>query len=131
MGFEKLDEMLEIAQYTHRAPRKQLEAMCWAYWEFASNNKELFQVMLRVELTSSFSTYLVQEFPLRRLKPVIEQLLVSKKKGPLASQERYFQFFSLIQAFMPGSMYESVGKNEEKHTRSILKEKISGMIKSI
>jgi len=52
-GFLILAKDLEEAKSKHRLPAKQLEAMWFAYWNFAFANKELYQVMFGVQTSCS------------------------------------------------------------------------------
>src|SRR6202000_1158661 len=52
-GFLILAKDLEEAKSKHRLPGKQLEAMWFAYWNFAFANKELYQVMFGVQTSCS------------------------------------------------------------------------------
>src|SRR6187402_3072496 len=49
-GYLLLAADLEEAKNKHRLPAKQLEAMWLAYWNFAFAQKELYQLMLGVEM---------------------------------------------------------------------------------
>src|ERR1700710_2239218 len=52
-GFLILSKNLQEAKSRHRLPAKQLEAMWFAYWNFAFANKELYQVMFGVQTSCS------------------------------------------------------------------------------
>src|ERR1700710_2678013 len=52
-GFLILSKDLQEAKSKHRLPGKQLEAMWFAYWNFAFANKELYQVMFGVQTNCS------------------------------------------------------------------------------
>src|SRR5580698_4528585 len=49
-GFLTLNEHLKAAKAKHRLPAKQLEAMWFAYWNFAFEEKEYYQLMFGVEV---------------------------------------------------------------------------------
>src|ERR1700761_7614025 len=52
-GYLLLSKDLEEARDKHRLPAKQLEAMWFAYWNFAFANKELYQAMFGLQTSCS------------------------------------------------------------------------------
>src|SRR6195952_2170088 len=60
-GFLILSKNLQEAKSRHRLPAKQLEAMWFAYWNFAFANKELYQGMFGV--TTNCSCEMINKLP--------------------------------------------------------------------
>src|ERR1700743_151723 len=52
-GYLILSKDLQEAKSKHRLPAKQLEAMWFAYWNYAFANKELYQVMFGLQTNCS------------------------------------------------------------------------------
>src|ERR1700710_811608 len=44
-GFKILGDKLAAAKQLHKHPKDQLEAIAYAYWDFAFTNKEYYQLM--------------------------------------------------------------------------------------
>ena len=59
-GFRILNERLEKAKSQFKEPARQLEAMAYAYWHFAFDNQEYYQLMYGLGMPSC---EMVQEIP--------------------------------------------------------------------
>ena len=51
-GFYQLNEDLMAAVQQHRNAERQIEAIAYAYWDFAFNNKEYYQIMYGLGMPS-------------------------------------------------------------------------------
>ncbi|HEX2609255.1 MAG TPA: TetR/AcrR family transcriptional regulator [Flavisolibacter sp.] len=51
-GFQKLNEVLTHAIQSHSDPEEQIEAVAYAYWQFAFTHKEYYQLMYGLGMQS-------------------------------------------------------------------------------
>ena len=128
-GFLSLAKAIKVARDSHQNPGEQIEAMWMAYWNFAFESKELYQLMFGV----SMSCYPWQkspesEVPANLIVEVIRQLLEDK-----ASDEeiclKYYTFWSIVHGLVSINLVNR-GQSDEVN-RKVLKGAIDGIIASI
>lgn len=98
-GFTKLAEKMQAAKAKHRLPAKQLEAMWMAYWNFAFEEKEFYQLMLGVEMSCCVSKQIGLQNaakPSALISKVIGELM--KDKNPTEDEicKWYYTFWSVV-----------------------------------
>lgn len=98
-GFSLLAQRMEAAKAKHRLPGKQLEAMWMAYWNFAFEEKEYYQLMLGVEMSCCVSQQTTSpeiRKPADMIGEVIEVLM--KHKNPTEDEicKWYYTFWSVV-----------------------------------
>lgn len=129
-GYICLDQELVKVQEKYRDPVEQLEEMWMAFWRFAFENKELYQVMFGVEISCCRKNILEIEAPRNRFISVIEKVMKNNDPSVERVRQKYFTFFSVIHGLISvnfvGNGLLSSTLNDE-----ILKDAISGIIKSI
>ncbi|WP_026969395.1 TetR/AcrR family transcriptional regulator [Algoriphagus terrigena] len=129
MGFEALDKVLEKEQAKHAEPEKQLYDMWLAYWDFALNNREIYQVMFGVEMTCCIAMVGEAQLPSKRFCPVIDQLMSGYEHTMEDCKQKYFTFFSVIHGLVSINI---VGDGlSTKMNNQILNDAIGGIIKAI
>jgi AcrR family transcriptional regulator len=131
-GFLLLARDLEEAKSKHRLPAKQLEAMWFAYWNFAFANKELYQVMFGVQ--TSCSCELVNslpeaEMPYDIFSRVIGELMQIEDTEGDDVCTKYYTFWSVVHGLISINIL-SRGSSDEINLL-VLKNAISGIIKTI
>jgi AcrR family transcriptional regulator len=131
-GFLLLARDLEEAKSKHRLPAKQLEAMWFAYWNFAFANKELYQVMFGVQ--TSCSCELVNslpeaEMPYDIFSRVIGELMNIEDTESENVCTKYYTFWSVVHGLISINIL-SRGSSDEINLL-VLKNAISGIIKTI
>jgi AcrR family transcriptional regulator len=131
-GFLLLARDLEEAKSKHRLPAKQLEAMWFAYWNFAFANKELYQVMFGVQ--TSCSCELVNslpeaEMPYDIFSRVIGELMNIEDTEGDDVCTKYYTFWSVVHGLISINIL-SRGSSDEINLL-VLKNAISGIIKTI
>lgn len=131
-GYLILSKDMEVAKDNYRLPEEQLEAMWLAYWNFAFENKELYQVMFGVqmncccELVKSMPeaqrpTTLVSEaiMKLMNIKDINDEMICTK----------YYTFWSVVHGLVSINLL-SRGFSDEVN-RQVLKDTIGGIIRSM
>lgn len=131
-GFLILANDLREAKGKHRLPAKQLEAMWFAYWNFAFANKELYQVMFGVQTNCScelVNNLLESETPYTLFSEVIGELMqISDMESDLICTQ-YYTFWSVVHGLISINIL-SRGSSDEIN-RLVLRNAITGIIKTI
>jgi AcrR family transcriptional regulator len=131
-GFLILSKDLKEAKGKHRLPAKQLEAMWLAYWNFAFENKELYQVMFGVTTSCScamVNTLTESELPWEQFSEVIGELMHVEDLDSDVICTKYYTFWSVVHGLISINIL-SRGSSDEIN-RQVLKDAIGGIIRSI
>ena len=131
-GFLILSKDLQEAKSKHRLPAKQLEAMWFAYWNFAFANKELYQVMFGVQTNCCcelVNTLPEAEAPYTLFSQIIGELMHIEDINSNEICTKYYTFWSVVHGLISINIL-SRGSSDEINLL-ILKNAISGIIKTI
>lgn len=131
-GYLMLSKDLQEAKSKHRLPAKQLEAMWFAYWNYAFANKELYQVMFGLQ--TSCSCELVNSLPEAETPYDLFSQLIGELMGieDLDSDEictKYYTFWSVVHGLISINIL-SRGSSDEINLL-VLKNAITGIIRTI
>jgi AcrR family transcriptional regulator len=130
-GFLNLADHLRQAKSKHRLPAKQLEAMWFAYWNFAFEEKEYYQLMFGVEVNCCEINKNLPEadLPYDIFEEVIQQLINNSKHPDTNVCKKYYTFWSVIHGLISINIVNK-GQSDELN-QEILKDAITGIIKTI
>ena len=131
-GYLILSRDLQEARAKHHSPAKQLEAMWLAYWNFAFDNKELYQLMFGVEMNCCcdlVETLPESESPYTQFSEVIVDLMDIENPTKDMICLKYYTFWSVVHGLISINILRR-GYSDEMN-RQVLKDAISGIIKSI
>ena len=128
-GFRKLNEELLVAKNQFTNPGRQLEAMAYAYWRFAFNNKEYYQVMYGLGIPSCET---VQKTPeLNKLTGLflssIQELIDVNPGKDLDGILKLHTFWSMLHGLVSINMMGKENSREEMNLM-ILKDFITGFL---
>ncbi|RMG31880.1 MAG: TetR/AcrR family transcriptional regulator [Bacteroidetes bacterium] len=101
-GFELLKGKLERAAEAEPAPEKQLMSLSLAYWRFALNDSDLYQLMFNLEGNKS-SVYSLQS--LREAGQPVADCLRRLNPFPTEADPLFFNWWALVHGFV--SLYMS------------------------
>lgn len=128
-GFRILTKDLEAAKQISNDPAEQLENMWLAYWNFALENKEMYQLMYGVEMTCCAQRNTDTDAPYVLITNVIAEIMGDKDPIPEVIKQKYFTFFSVIHGLISINI---VGNGlSDQINKQILKDAISGIIRYI
>lgn len=128
-GFRILTKNLETAKQISNDPAEQLENMWLAYWNFALENKEMYQLMYGVEMTCCAQRNTDTDAPYVLITNVIAEIMGDKNPVPEVIKQKYFTFFSVIHGLISINI---VGNGlSDQINKQILKDAISGIIRYI
>ena len=131
-GFLILAKNLQGAKDEHRLPAHQLEAMWFAYWNFAFANRELYQVMFGV--TTNCSCELVNTMeeagkPYKLFSEVIGELMHIENLNSDAICTKYYTFWSVVHGLVSINILNRASSDEIN--RLVLKDAIGSIIHSM
>ena len=131
-GYLILSRDLQEALGKHRLPAKQLEAMWLAYWNFAFDNKELYQLMFGVEMNCCcdlVETLPESENPSTLFSEVIVELMDIENPSKDLICLKYYTFWSVVHGLISINILRR-GYSDEVN-RQVLKDAIGSIIRSI
>lgn len=128
-GFCILAKDLGAAKASSEDSAEQLEAMWLAYWDFARNNKEMYQLMYGVEMTCCAQRTSESEAPFLLITGVIGDLMKDANPDFETIKQKYFTFFSVIHGLISINIVGN-GLSSDINNQ-ILKDAISGIIRYI
>lgn len=131
-GYLILAKDMEEAKEKHRLPEKQLEAMWLAYWNFAFENKELYQVMFGVQMNcccEMVKPMSEAQLPTTMVSEAIMQLMDIKDINDEMICTKYYTFWSVVHGLVSINLL-SRGFSDEVN-RQVLKDTIGGIIRSM
>jgi AcrR family transcriptional regulator len=131
-GYLILSRDLQEARGKHRLPAKQLEAMWLAYWNFAFDNKELYQLMFGVEMNcccDTVETLPESENPSTLFSEVIIELMDIENPSKDLICLKYYTFWSVVHGLISINILRR-GYSDELN-RQVLKDAIGSIIRSI
>ena len=119
------------AQAIHKTPEKQLEAMWKAYWNFAFEHKELYQLMYGVDMNSCCCEMTKNMPEAQAGRKLIFETIAKLMTNP--DEEivcrKYYTFWSIIHGLISINMTRR-GTNDEMN-QHILNDALRGIIKYI
>ncbi|MBN9285283.1 MULTISPECIES: TetR/AcrR family transcriptional regulator [Flavobacterium] len=129
-GYVVLNKDLIAARDKFDNPADQLEAMWLAYWEFAFANKEMYQLMFGVEMTTcQMSKYPEVETPFKLFTAPIKELMKDNNPGEDTVCQKYYTYFSVVHGLISINI---VGNGLPPDiNQQILKDAIIGITRSI
>jgi AcrR family transcriptional regulator len=131
-GYLILAKDMEVAKESYRLPEEQLEAMWLAYWNFAFENKELYQVMFGVQMNcccEMVKSMPEAQHPTTLVSEAIMQLMNIKDINDEMICTKYYTFWSVVHGLVSINLL-SRGFSDEVN-RQVLKDTIGGIIRSM
>ncbi len=130
-GYGILAKRVRQAKEREEVPEKQLEAMWLAYWHFAFEEKELYQLMYGIgtpccEMEKSF---VYVDSHVTYLNDVIREIMKEKEPTDDMICLKYYTYWSIIHGLISLNL---VNKGvEEDITQQVLKDAIKGITRSL
>ncbi|MDR6783153.1 AcrR family transcriptional regulator [Pedobacter africanus] len=131
-GFQKLADALQEVKQQHTHPSVQLEAIANAYWDFAFDHKEYYQLMFGLGIPACDRVNQIVE--MKQMTTVMISTIQEAIAGSAHKEAdvflKYHTYFSILHGLVSIQMIEKDGKPGEEHRR-ILQDAVSGFIKSL
>jgi len=113
-GFRLLNEQLKEARDQFQDPARQLEAMAYAYWRFAFDNKEYYQLMYGLGLPTCEAIKRVPELAAQTdliMEPI--EVLVREHGSKADPFLKYHTFVSMLHGMIAINMVGRSANREE------------------
>lgn len=131
-GYRLLTERLEAARAGHALPAAQLEAMADAYWEFASANREYYQIMFGLGIPNCEMARTLPEVGAfgRLVQSVIREAIALSKQPEADVFLKYQSYWSILHGIISIRLHGANRSDEHGAAldKAILKDTISGFI---
>ncbi|QNF31903.1 TetR/AcrR family transcriptional regulator [Adhaeribacter swui] len=131
-GFGFLNEQLETAKQQHASPAKQLEAMAYAYWNFAVTNKEYYQLMYGLGMPTC---EIVRQTPemtkfSNLLQETIKALIATSKNPETDCFLKFHTYWSMLHGLISINL---TGRSAapDKLNQLVLQDAIQGFIRNL
>lgn len=128
-GFRCLGDDLLQARDRYETPEQQLQAMAYAYWDFAFHNKEYYQLMYGLGMPSCETVKQTAEmnaFTELILEP-IRQLLASSRHPETDPYLKLHTFWSMLHGLISIAMIDKENSRDNLNTM-VLKDFMTGFI---
>ncbi len=130
-GFELLSMKLQAAKETTTDPSAQLRAISTAYWNFAFQFKEYYQLMFGVEMSCCETGKCVPENVFRDIvMDPINRILADNPSNTVDACIKYHTFWSVMHGLISIKMVNTTVSNEELN-KLVLDDAIDGFIKNM
>jgi len=131
-GFQKLADTLLAVKSRYSAPSEQLEAMAHAYWDFAFEHKEYYQLMFGLGIPACEMVNQIAEMKLMTsvMISTIQEAIASSNNTETNYFLKYHTYLSILHGLVSIEMIQKVGKPDPEK-KMILQDAISGFIKSL
>lgn len=131
-GYLLLSKQLQEAKDQHESPADQLEAMWLTYWNFAFDNKEIYQVMFGIN--ASCSCEMVNKLPEAECPWDIIADSIGKLMGIEDMESdiictKYYTFWSVVHGLVSINLLDR--GDSDAINRQVLRDAITGIIISI
>lgn len=130
-GYISLGLKVKEARDRKKSAEEQLEAMWLAYWDFAFEEKEFYQLMYGVQVNCCelYKKMPEAEYTTDLFYDAIEKLLTKQPVSEDTSCLKYYTFWSLIHGLISINLVQK-GANDEIN-QEILRSAIKAIIKTI
>lgn len=131
-GFQKLADALELVKNQHAEPAVQLEAIAHAYWDFAFEHKEYYQLMFGLGIPACEKVNQITEMK-NMTMVMISTIQETIRLSPNPDADfflKYHTYLSILHGLVSIQMIRNDGKPTEENRR-ILQDAVSGFIKSL
>ena len=132
-GYLILAKDIREAKAKYTAPADQMEAMWIAYWNFAFNYKEFYQLMYGVDMVCCNVKSAMPEAENigSMLGEVIESLFLKKPVSEDDICMKYYTYWSIIHGLISINLVRPNGRTTDELNQQILKDAIKGITLSI
>ena len=131
-GFQRLTDKLQKSRGLHVDASKQLEAMAQAYWDFAFEQKEFYQLMFGLGIPACDRVKKVSEImSLTELfMTVIQDAINSGNNKSADKWLKFHTYWSILHGLVSIQMMDSKA-SPDMEKQMVLQDAVSGFIKSL
>ena len=131
-GFRKLNTALQEAGAQEKNPADQVMTMAKAYWHFAFQNKEYYQLMYGLGMPTCEKVRQVPELSkfTNLLQGAVKDLVSNSKNAETDSFLKFHTFWSMLHGLVSINMVERTACPDSLH-ELVLEDAVRGFIKNI
>ena len=131
-GFHLLNEKIINAGNDLNEPEQQIEAMAYAYWDFAFCNKEYYQLMYGLGLPGCETVNQINELKnfTQLVMAPIAKLIDKSSNKKIDAFLKLYTFWSMLHGLISINMMSKENRHDELNTK-VLKDFIKGFIYGI
>ena len=131
-GFRKLNAGLQTVLEQPKEPAEKLASLARAYWDFAFQNKEYYQLMYGLGMPTCEKVRQVPELSkfTNLLQDAIKELIFSSKNTGADSFLKFHTFWSLLHGLVSINLIEQTACPDSLH-HLVLEDAVQGFIKNI
>jgi AcrR family transcriptional regulator len=131
-GFRKLTDKMVEAKAEYTEPSDQIKAMADAYWHFAINNTQLYQLMFGIGMPNcEVEKAMPEQEKLRNLVMDPIEILISKsERTDMNSCLKYHTFWSVMHGLISIKMLGNAAIEDELN-KLVLDDAMAGFIKNM
>ncbi|TDQ06979.1 TetR/AcrR family transcriptional regulator [Pedobacter metabolipauper] len=131
-GFQKLADTLLEVKGRYNNPSEQLEAMAHAYWDFAFDQKEYYQLMFGLGIPACERVNQISEMKCMSniMISTIQEAISSSKNQNTDYFLKYHTYLSILHGLVSIQMIQKEGKPDPEK-KMILQDAISGFITAL
>ena len=132
-----MGDNLKEAKDKHKKPSLQLEAIAFAYWDFAFTNKEYYQLMYGLGMPTCESLTKVPELTafISVIHSTIEEIIKGGKHPDSDTWMKVHSFWSMIHGLVSINLMSPpvthLGMTQDEFNKTILKDFIKSFIKGL
>jgi len=131
-GFRLLNKQLQEAKALHAKPVQQLEAMAYAYWDFAFTNKEYYQLMYGLGMPTCETVRQVPEVGkfTEVMQETVKDLITSSKNSEADPFLKFQTYWSMLHGLVSINL---TGRSaaSDKLNLSVLEDAVRGFVRNI
>nr|WP_121273558.1 TetR/AcrR family transcriptional regulator [Pedobacter schmidteae] len=131
-GFQKLADALQQVKDQYQTPARQLEAIAYAYWDFAFEHKEYYQLMFGLGIPACEKVNQIAE--MKNMTTIMISTIQDAIRTSPDPEADFFLKYHTYLSILHGLVSIQLMSKEPKpvqESRRILADAISGFIKSI
>jgi len=131
-GFKALVETITVTKSKYDKPCEQLDAIAFAYWDFAFDNKEYYQLMFGLGMPSCDTARKVPEIGAfgMLVSGVIKEIMATSSHPDANPFLKYHTFWSMLHGLVSINMMGQTTTPDEMN-KMILKDAMYGFIRAL
>jgi len=135
-GFKMLSDAITSAKNSHENPEQQLDAIAFAYWDFAFNNKEYYQLMFGLGMPTCEAVTKVPELGsfIKTLGSTIADIMTgdhNEKDAFIKMHSFWSMIHGLVSINLVSPQAEHMGMTQDQFNKTILADFIKSFIKGL
>ena|SRR5205809_1554128 len=132
-GFRQLNEQLVVAKDKFTNPEQQIEAIAYAYWKFAFNQKEYYQLMYGLGMPGCDAVKQIPELTsfTETVSAPIKEMIAKSNNAGADSFLKLHTFWSTLHGLVSINMMGKNNDHKDELNAMVLKDFLIGFVSGI